>query len=103
MLCSGTDSGRQRAGNVDPYLRQTRLQSFVEPVKQAWANEEFKQVAASFDGFCALLGVKGVGPYLQARQAHKVEDWSTIALDEEGKQIQEDLTVKFRVGFSSWC
>lgn len=92
------DCNRQRASNVDPYLRQTRLASFVEPILQAWQEEEFRSVSSSFEGFCTMLGLQSVGPYMQTRQAHMVEDWTTVILDSEGKQIQEEMTRKFQVG-----
>lgn len=44
-----------------------------------------------------MLGVERVGPYMQAKQAHKIEDWSTVPLDEEGKRIQEEMSAKFQV------
>lgn len=91
------DFNRQRASNVDPYLRETRLQAFIDPVRQAWQNEDFKRMSSSFAGFCNLLGLGGVGPYMQAKQAQKIEDWSIVTLDNEGKQIQEDMTAKFQV------
>ncbi|KKA20307.1 Nuclear import and export protein Msn5 [Rasamsonia emersonii CBS 393.64] len=87
----------QRASNVDPYIRETRLQAFVEPIRQAWQNEEFKRISSSFSGFCQMLGVERVGPYMQAKQAHKIEDWSTVPLDEEGKRIQEEMSAKFQL------
>jgi exportin-5 len=73
------------------------LQAFLEPVRQSWQNEEFKRISSSFDGFCQLLGLERVGPYMQAKQAQKVEDWSVVQLDEEGKRIQEEMTAKFQV------
>lgn len=89
--------GRQRASNVEPYLRQSRLTSFVEPILQAWQEEEFRSVSSSFEGFCTMLGLQSVGPYMQSKQAHMVEDWTSVILDSEGKQIQEEMTRKFQV------
>ena len=34
---------------------------------------------------------------MQARNAQKVPDWSAISLDDEGRQIQEEMTAKFQV------
>lgn len=99
MYCtlSSTNGYRQRASNVDPYIRETRLQAFVEPIRQAWQNEEFKSISSSFNGFCQMLGVERVGPYMQAKEAQKLEDWSAVPLDEEGKRIQEEMSAKFQV------
>ncbi|KAK2744008.1 hypothetical protein FQN57_004461 [Myotisia sp. PD_48] len=85
----------QRARNVEPYLRQSRLRAFLEPIRQAWADESMKQILHSFQGFYEVLGLSKVHPYLQKRQAQKVEDWSTIQLDPEGKSLQEELNQKF--------
>jgi exportin-5 len=86
----------QRANNVDPYLRETRLKSFLEPIRQAWQEEEFRNTSSSFEGFCGMLGLQNVGPYMQKKQAQKMEDWSAVPLDNEGKQIQETMTRKFQ-------
>lgn len=45
-----------------------------------------------------MLGLQNVGPYMQSREAAKLEDWASVALDPEGKVIQEDMTRKFQVG-----
>jgi exportin-5 len=44
-----------------------------------------------------MLGLQNVGPYMQSRQAQKLEDWSEVSLDLEGKQVQEEMTRKFQV------
>lgn len=54
-------------------------------------------MSSSFEGFCGMLGLQNVGPYMQKNQAQKLEDWSTVPLDNEGKQIQETMTRKFQV------
>ncbi|KAJ5111277.1 hypothetical protein N7532_001812 [Penicillium argentinense] len=86
----------QRATNVDPNLRQQRLAAFLEPVRQAWQDDSFRQASSSFDGFCKMLGLENVGSYMQAKQAQNFADWSEVALDNEGKVIQEQMTTKFQ-------
>ncbi|KAG5288663.1 nuclear import and export protein Msn5 [Histoplasma capsulatum G186AR] len=86
----------QRAPQVDPTLRQSRLRLFIEPIIQSWSSGEFRQISASFGGFCQLLGLDQIWPYLQRVQAQKVEDWSMIPLDEEGRKIQAHMTSKFQ-------
>jgi exportin-5 len=44
-----------------------------------------------------MLGLENVGPYMQAKQAQKLPDWSIIELDNEGKLVQEEMTRKFQV------
>ncbi|KAK2858436.1 hypothetical protein FQN49_004739, partial [Arthroderma sp. PD_2] len=82
----------QRARNVDPYLRQSRLNSFIEPIRQSWASEELKLMLTSFKGFYEVLGLDKVRPYLQKREAQKIEDWTAVSLDAEGTHIQEHLS-----------
>lgn len=54
-------------------------------------------MSSSFEGFCNMLGLKNVGPYMNTRQAQKLEDWTSVPLDDEGKCIQEEMTRKFQV------
>jgi exportin-5 len=44
-----------------------------------------------------MLGLENVGPYMQSKQAQKLEDWSLVELDNEGKVVQEEMTRKFQV------
>lgn len=85
-----------RTSNMDPYVRESRLVSFVQPVRQAWQDEELQRSNSSFEGFCGMLGLQDVGPYMQARQAHKLDDWTELSVDSDGKQIQEGMTRKFQ-------
>ncbi|KAH8693974.1 putative nuclear import and export protein Msn5 [Talaromyces proteolyticus] len=86
----------QRTSNVDPHVREARLRSFIEPVRQAWQNEEFKNMSSSFNGFCKLLGIEEVGPYMHSKEAQKFEDWAAVPLDDTGKGIQEQMTKRFQ-------
>ncbi|BDD62412.1 hypothetical protein MAP00_007380 [Monascus purpureus] len=87
----------QRAANVDPYLRESRLRSFIGPIREAWQDPEFRRLSSSFEGYCTMLGLGSVGPYMQAKQAHTLGDWSSVPLDPEGKKLQEDMTRKFQL------
>lgn len=44
-----------------------------------------------------MLGLENVGSYMQAKQAQKLADWSSVFLDNEGKLVQEEMTRKFQV------
>lgn len=44
-----------------------------------------------------MLGLENVGPYMQAKQAQKLSDWTLVELDNEGKLVQEEMTRKFQV------
>lgn len=52
-----------------------------------------------------MLGLENVGSYMQAKQAHKLSDWSEVLLESEGKIVQEEMTKKFQVGVvdTAWC
>lgn len=69
----------------------------MEPVRTAWQNEEFRNMSSSFNGFCELLGLEKVGPYMQSKQAASIEDWSAVPLDNVGKDIQGELARRFQV------
>jgi len=44
-----------------------------------------------------MLGLENVGSYMQAKQAHRLADWSDVILDNEGKNVQEEMTRKFQM------
>lgn len=69
----------------------------MEPVRAAWQNEEFRNMSCTFGGFCELLGLDKVGPYMQSNQAASYEDWSAVPLDDAGKEIQGELARRFQV------
>ena len=77
--------------------------SFVDPIRQAWQDEGFRQMSSSFEGFCVMLGLQDVGPYMHAQNAISIEDWTSIPLDAQGRQIQEEMTKKFQVRISFGC
>ena len=85
----------QRATNIDMEMRQTRLEGFVLPVKNLWQDTTLTQSLSTFDGFCQFLGFDQVGPYLRKINAHRITDWSSVQIDDEGIQIQTDMTHRF--------
>ncbi|KAJ5884949.1 hypothetical protein N7495_009459 [Penicillium taxi] len=87
----------QRANNVDPTIRQERLAYFLEPIRVAWGDEQFRNMSSSLEAFCVGLGIENVGSFMQAKQAHLISDWSLVALDDEGKLVQEQMTRKFQM------
>lgn len=90
---------RQRASNIDPYVREARLREFIQPIRLAWQDDELRTASSSFEGFCRLLGLESVDSYMARKQAYQLQDWSAVHLDNEGKKIQEDMTRKFQVVF----
>ncbi|KAJ5455108.1 hypothetical protein N7475_010229 [Penicillium sp. IBT 31633x] len=87
----------QRAVNVDPYLRQNRLAAFLQPIRESWQDDQFRHSSSSFAGFCNMLGLENVGPYMQSKEAQKLAEWTEVPLDNEGKLIQEEMTRKFQL------
>ncbi|KAI5304993.1 hypothetical protein KEM56_005544 [Ascosphaera pollenicola] len=85
----------QRSRTVDPSVRFSRLQGFKETVKKAWLNTEFVNSTASFQDFCELFALHKVFPYLDAVNADKIEDWTTVRLTEDGKNIQAEMSYRF--------
>lgn len=54
-------------------------------------------MSSTFEGFCLMLGLENVGPYMHAKNAQNLEDWTAVPLDAQGRQIQEEMTKKFQV------
>ena len=86
---------RHRSATVNPHLRETRLESFLRPIKQSWDNTELSSTLSTFQGFTTLLGIERVQKYLIDRRVFEIEDWSTVALDDEGKALQTEMNAKF--------
>ncbi len=80
-----------RAKGINPDARMARLHSIIQPVVQSWQNPALTAVISSFGGFCDILGMGKVNDYLVSRQVHKIADWGTFDLDEEGLAIQTEL------------
>ncbi|KAI5309281.1 hypothetical protein KEM55_003611 [Ascosphaera atra] len=85
----------QRSRTLDPYMRQSRLRSFVDPIKAAWSSPEFVAAIDSFQSFCETLGLDRVFPYLQAVGAEAIQDWAEVSLTEQGKEIQRGMNARF--------
>lgn len=90
-----TDTIRHRSATVDQQLRGTRLESFLSPIKQSWDNPELRNTLSTFQGFTLLLGIERVQQYLINRKVHKLEDWSLVTLDDEGRALQSEMNAKF--------
>lgn len=85
-----------RAKGIDPAIRMERLQAFIAPVKQLWQNPALDTAVSSFDGFNKLLGLDKVREYLVARQVHKITEWGSFNLDDEGIAIQNELSERVK-------
>lgn len=80
-----------RAPSVEMHLRQARLDHFVQPLIDQWQNPALGQSLSSFEGFSRLLGLGDLQQYLASRSVHGIPDWSSHALDEEGRILQTHM------------
>jgi len=104
MVSSGTlDEKRQvtyqtflftivhRASQVDEATKIQKLQAFVDPIKSQWQDERLTSALSDYSGFCRMMALDRAQEYLSKRQVHKVQDWGSVELDDEGKLLQEEL------------
>jgi exportin-5 len=81
----------QRATTIDDSERDKRLNSFVEPCLVKWQDSRFIESLQDFSGFCKMLGLSGFEEYFMRREAHKIEDWTEIPLDEDGRNLKAQV------------
>ena len=86
----------QRSNNLDMDFRWQKLTSFVDPIQESWQRPELSHALSSFENFCKLLGIDKVGSYMQERNAHRIEDWSTTPLDQSGLDLQATMSSLFQ-------
>lgn len=92
-----------RTKNIDPAVRQSRLESYIHPVRETWRDPGLTESLQTFQGFCAILGLDKVQEYLISRRVNEIPDFTKHILDTEGQALQSELTEKFKVGFSRVC
>ena len=80
-----------RALSVELHLRQARLDHFVQPLIDQWQNPVLAQSLSSLAEFNRLIGLGDLQQYLASRAVHKIADWSSHALDPEGKTLQTQM------------
>ena len=88
---------RSRAADIDSAARYGRLDQFLRPIISQWQNPGLGQRLSSYASFCELLGLSDVQKYLSARGVHRIQDWSSQPLDNEGKALQQRMTVSLEV------
>ena len=88
---------RSIEAQIDPQLRQARLEEALRPLGVAWKDHQLTESLSTFDGFRKLLGMDLVQQYMQKKQAHRIQDWSTAALDDEGRAIQAQMDQMLQV------
>ena len=80
-----------RASSVNETERQQRLQAFLEPLSRQWQDGHLSKSLHSFQGFCDMLGMGSLQPYLSARNVHQINDWAGQPLDSEGEALRNHL------------
>lgn len=79
----------EHAEGIDGSVRKDRLQSFIQPLEQAW--RERSDVLASFEDFVRHGAFDHVGPYLTSIKALVSNDWTLVPLDEQARSIQATM------------
>ena len=77
-----------RASSVDPEPRKQRLEQFLQPLVSQWQDGELSQSLSTFDSFCQILGMEDIQQYATSRSIHRIRDWSSQPLDDEGRALQ---------------
>ena len=82
---------RHRATAVDQKLREEKLDYFLNPLIAQWHTPSLSDSLSSFNGFCELLGLGPLQQYALSRGMHRMHDWSSHPLDEEGRVLQSRI------------
>ena len=72
-------------------MREARLDLFMQPLIEQWQSSELAQSLSSSEAFSKLLGLDDLQKYLAAREVHKIPDWSSCPLDDEGRALQDRM------------
>jgi len=80
-----------RATSVEPHIRQERLDEFLQPLISQWRDPGLGQSLSSFPEFSRMLGLEKLQQYLASRAVHKIQDWSSHPLDDEGIVLQKQM------------
>ena len=62
-----------------------------------WESTDFKEAVSSLDGFQNLMCLNQVQEYLVHHQVQDIVDWSQYPLDEQGTNLQQQLTTRLEV------
>lgn len=80
-----------RATSVEARIRQARLDEFLQPLINQWQDPSLGQSLSSFPEFSRMLGLESLQQYLASRAVHKIQDWSSHPLDDEGIVLQKRM------------
>jgi hypothetical protein len=87
-----------RASGQDEQVQKQQLSQSLSQALQVWESVDFREAVSSLDGFRNLMCLNEVQNYLVNHQVQKIIDWSQYPLDEEGTNLQQQLTNRLEVG-----
>lgn len=97
---SVTHISSHRSSRIDNGERNARLQQMIRPTIEAWQAPELERAVADFPSFCQKLGLEQFPQYFLACKASQVEDWSSCALNVEGRRIKKRILKESEVRWS---
>lgn len=80
-----------RATSMESRIRQARLDEFLQPLINQWQDPSLGQSLSSFPEFSRMLGLESLQRYLTSRAVHRIQDWSSHSLDDEGIVLQKHM------------
>lgn len=81
----------QRSSFATENERKRRLQEMVDPVVEQWQDHRLQESLTSMASFLSLLDLQNFPAYFRTRNAHNVNDWSSISLDAEGLAMRDAI------------
>lgn len=81
----------QRSSIPTENERKARLQEMVDPVVEQWQDPRLQESLNEMSSFLSLLNLQDFPGYFRKRNAHKVNDWSSIPLDTEGLAMRDAI------------
>ncbi|KAI2634491.1 ARM repeat-containing protein [Xylaria nigripes] len=104
MVASGTvDDKRQityqtflftivhRSRRLDQATKVQRLRAFLEPIRTQWHDPRLQQGLSSYAAFSDILALNKAQDYVMRKRMNEIQDWGSVALDQEGKALQTEL------------
>ena len=82
-----------RATNVDPALRESRLEQYLTPLIAQWQEDGLNRSMSSLEAFSLRLGLENLQQYFISRSVKDIAEWSLHPLDDEGKRIQAQMQI----------
>lgn len=88
---------RHRAKGIETQAKVDNLRHFIEPVKASWQEPQIRASLSSYNGFCESLGLDKAQQYLVKHNAHRIADWGSVQLDDDGLALQNEMEARLKV------